>query len=1673
MNGITPTPIASQQSEKLEALIDQGQFKDALDYALDEWGPMQSWQTIEQRIYSIKLSYHLGGDRLSDAILLRTYRENKQSTKILDRMMYYKLSHLGLILGSEFMQEHEQTMLADHAIRPQFYAFKSIISREQKDFEVAEKLLEAAQEESQKNANCTQSDMRFYRILKVRLLLEQDRDEDALNLAQELFSAEPTVGTLRVYIQVVQKIEDLKAGTNLLKAHIERFQSCLLWMQLASMSATELDWDTCQVALKRHHELKVFDDKYDKQRAIAYEGQIKLHHGDYEAAREILSKHKSKYWQIVCENLAKHQELETDKATLGVKVLDVPFYRQEHLTCAPTTLSAIAAYFGKKHDSKSIADEICYSGTPDTSERRWLRENNFYFVEFDLQEQYLTQLIDSGVPFGLVTTSAFSAHLQAVIGYNSHTGSMFTMDPGYSGMQEMLIKETLESEAFAGARCVAFVPREKQDLLTNFVPSDHAFYELWDKYMLAKELNDVAVAKQFVEALHNEDAQHRLSVKARRDYALWSGQLDVLQELNESLLEQHPDQTILLSSQYYCLRDLGRREEALNKLATYLDKNKNLYLSRVLFDEIYDTNERPELSKKLLTFLKKYGSYIEEVYQSLAHYYWNEGERVKALTHYRIAFCMDDTSEAYVESYFKASRFLQGEDEVLAFLTRRFNKYIKRSPLPAISLLRAYELSNEEHKGIEFLEQALVVHPHHITLLNTLGSKLITYGQLDKFESYREQFERYLSADDVNYLNAKYQVRQGALQDALPLYKALFEQSPLQSKTADAYFGLLQSLSMTKELDDELNKAMSSYPDNATVQDYLIYWHSDAETQKRTLERAISHRPDNGSLRRQLIDKLIYLGQKERALTVAKESFLVLPKDIECKAYLARANAVIGNFDEAKDIAKSVLMRNIDNDLAFNVLMTSSRHNDDKIESLQFVFEQIKLQVVFGDSAWNYWFEACRTVSDEVLQSFTDYLISDLPHLWYAYAINGFYQKQQGHLDKALEYFQKGIEKFPFTPRLHKEEGHLYELLEQTEAAKKSYFNALEINPGWSEVVKLIVDLFEKEMRFDEAINVLKKALKHTHDDGILHGYLADLYLQKNDDESAYTCLEKAVEHQADYNWAWHQISQIGDRTDRPSLAVELARELSEKYPYLAQAWCNLSAQSEDRDEKLAYIRKAIAVNPLFQNAYSALADFYREVGDYHQALAVFKDTPWNGELPFQLASLQAQIYAQTGQYENAAQVLQNLLSGSEGNSHLWQKLYEWLYQLDRKSDIVKASYKQIELNKHDANSLCIASEMLSLYGGEQDKLAADQHLLRAHKLAPNDQYITLTLADALMEKGEFDEALSTLIDFERFSTSPFATARKVMCHLELEEQETALSLYKDLLNDLESDYWSLNKPFEAMIRKLGFNDAISIYTERLSELNEVQAYVWADNNLTALGVAEYKKLLKEIKEIKHEPLHAGAIRAIFEAWNDQHKKGDKKVIQEYEEIICRYSPVFEQASMQLIARNDYQTLINLYDRFENVSDLSMFSYYQVRCAYQLLNQWDKAGEVIRLGIQQQPDNSLQNMKLWYFYELWRTGHIFSDEELSVIDYHELIEIERYVFATLKVAVKLGERDLESCLDDITPELRKCQQDNQEVSGHPLASAAQSLLKERLLARVSSSGFFSKLLIKWKLSNRF
>lgn len=64
--------------------------------------------------------------------------------------------------------------------------------------------------------------------------------------------------------------------------------------------------------------------------------------------------------------------------------LEVPFTRQHSMTCAPATLSSLAAYWGRRHEHLAIAEAICHDGTPWHKERNWAREQGFLTREFRL-----------------------------------------------------------------------------------------------------------------------------------------------------------------------------------------------------------------------------------------------------------------------------------------------------------------------------------------------------------------------------------------------------------------------------------------------------------------------------------------------------------------------------------------------------------------------------------------------------------------------------------------------------------------------------------------------------------------------------------------------------------------------------------------------------------------------------------------------------------------------------------------------------------------------------------------------------------------------------------------------------------------------------------------------------------------------------------------------------------------------------------------------------------------------------------------------------------------------------------------------------------------------------------------------------------------------------------------
>lgn len=1669
--------VISFNISSINEMISSGRYLDAYHYFKDANIEIESLGIAEKNLV-IRTSYHLGGERSSDALLLSEYRKNRQSPELVERMFYYYLNTRGPLLSYEFMQANEALFASKPHLKAKLNTFKSILYREWRDFSRAEYFLNEAIKDQALSQDST--DGLWLKSLQCRLLLAQELNDEALKMAKENFSEQANVTNLQTYVAVLQKVEDMSSAISVLENHVNDFQSCILWLQLASMSASELQWQKCEYAVEQFMAIQQFEDKYFAQSMLAYKGQIALYKEQYEQAEALLQGHKAPYWKLVTENLKKRP------SNAKIVRLDVPFYRQEHLTCAPTTLAAIANYYGRTYSSKEIADQICFSGTPSTKEREWLKENDFHFVEFDLNQEYLIQLIDLGVPFGLVTTSGFSAHLQAVIGYNSHLGTMFIMDPSSAGLQEMLVEQTIKLEAFRGARCIAIVPTEDKQKLAGFAPSESILYELYDDFLIAEEKNDIEGANLVLEKLVANAPDHRITLSSKRSFELWQGNYAKVQTYNRQLLKQFPTQSILLSSQFFCLRDLGERQNAIDSLEQYLDKHLDIDLVRILFEQIRDTNEKPQLLQKLLTYLKRYCGYQADIYQALAHYYWDMNERDKATELYLLSYCLDDTNNHHVENYFKASRHLNQEHVAIQFLTQRYEKYAKRSPMPAICLFDVYELSNQEHIGFEYLEKALQLHPSAPDLLIKLGRKYIHYGMATLFQEKSELFKKGIPHKEYLTLEAELAVAQGELEKVKQFYATEFSQSPFIKKDAEAYFAVLRKMEKGAELDEILRKLYQQHPANSIVHDYVIEWHSDEKFQKQILLEAIKARPDNGTLRRRLIDKLIRMGQSEEALKQAQETLRILPTENINGAFLAKAYIASGQFEQAKASAKSVLAQEVDNDLAIDILIQASISIDEKIESLAFFFEQMQSQVVLGDSAWYYWFEAKSILPREELSRFIAFVKTELSHLWYCHSLVGYHHQQNAELDQAIESYKKGIEQFPFTPRLHADLASAWALVGEKEKAIASYRNVLELNPGWSKMAIQLVDIFEGAGRIDEAIDVLQQTVKHNVDDGILYGYLADFQLKKEQYDAALESLKKAIECDSNYDWAWTQIVTIGRHFNNTKLAYEIALDFSQKYSYLSQSWVNLANQCDNFDDRLAYYRKAIAINPMNQTAHISLAYLFDASSDIKSALAVFEETPWQQHLPFELFVAQSDILMRSGKDKEAIDALFSALSNVSGHSHLWERLYDWMDKYSSPQSITEACYKQVELNRTDATQLLIASNKLLNCGNDGQKADAKEFLVQANQYSPDNQYVMLTLADVLLEDEKPQQALAILQAYRKTKVLHFALAREVFALLKLEQEAEAIATYDLLIQQPDPMPWSIVEPFKALVESIGFAKAIKLLEQRVTQssidqneepCSEEIASIWSEQLLLMWGFDRRKDIIKKAEDSAknngNSDILVGALKGLYQAWLNSDRRVDSHLLKKYIGPSTSKNSVFEKYADLLLKSGAYTALTYAYEKAEDTTIFSMFAHYQVRAAYQLIDKWDEAADVIRVGVLKEPDFIVHNMRLWQVFEQWRVESAINTNLFYSIDTQELTEPEQYVHATMRVALIAGDNSLEDCLNEITPALRDCQHLNQNAGGLNLTLVAQKILRQHLAARITSQGWFARQVMKWKLSNRF
>ncbi len=1645
--------------DSIKDLCKIGLYRDALTKAENQWGPIQSWDSREQIYIAIRLYVNLGGDRISDAILLKYWRKDRNCPNLLNRILYYKLNNLGPILANDFVKENETHILNSKSFETELLGFKSILQKIFKNYSQADSLLDKAI-----SIDPTDS---WLTSLKIQLLHEQSDSIEAKRQAEKHFDACPSPYNMRVLSTILRKTDGAEASIALYKKHIEQYQSANVWLEYASLLAGVHDWIECERAISTFKKIRIVEDKQDNKTLTVWQAQIAIHKQEIEQAVDLLSTQNSGYWNIVCDNLKKSE------GKLDRKVLDVPFLKQEQMTCAPTTISALCKYWGDEYSSSEIADKICFDGTPDTKERQWLRDHNYAFKEFELEIELAYALIDNDIPFALVTTDGFSSHIQAVIGYNRQIGTIYIMDPSNAVMQEMLTKETIEYEAYSGARCIAFVPANRSGLLSQFNFPASELFPLWDEYSCAEEKNDYASAKAALDKLIVLDPTHRITLRVKRDFSILNNDTNSILESNNILLQRFPDQTLLLNSKYVCFRNLARREEGITLLSEYLTNNKNLDLLGTLLDEVYDTNDHNDIKARAVEQIKRHGGYSAYSHWSLANYYWAHQSFERATEHYLYAYCLDETNSKYIESYFKSCRHLDKTEQALDFLKLRFNKYKVRSYLPAVSLHQAYDLLGKEHVGIEYLFEALKLHPSDVNLLSYLSKKLIDNGLINQFESIKAQLKSELNFSEFEELVARKNEKIGNFEAALEYYQNYFHQKPFIQNYANGYFRLLHKRGDTNQIDSTLEKLYKEHDDNTQVLDYIADWHSDQVFREKVLTSFVNVRPDYGAIRRQLIDVKIKLGKFNQALDLAIDTCDKIVGEYINSSYLANCFLKIGDFTKARSHAKTVLLKSIDDDLAYTVLMDASQTQEEKQSSLRFVFTEMQKQVIFGDSAWNFWFEAKSTLSKGELKEFIDYLLNNYQHLWYTFSLAANFYKQYGDLEEGLNQLQLGINKFPLTPRLFNDLGQLHELMGNIPETIKAYEQALTINPAWADVTKRLSDIFEKHESFDSAVAVVKKGIKHSPNDGVLHGYLADVLIKQKKDNEAIEALKEAVKNSTDYRWAWSELISLCNDTEQQNIPHQLALKLSSQSPYQPHVWRDLAYVTEEREEKLSLLEKSIKCNLYYISAYQDKAQYFANKGEYKEALAILDNTPWQQEIPNQLAIQKIDLLIDIGQKKLAIDSLKSILFNSHGYAHLWSKLFNLLEDEGNKDAYLDCCHKSVEKNKHDPDVLCYAGENLLKHGSDKDKNIAKIYLKKAFALSPNDQYIVLTYIDCLIESKDYEKALKSIEAFEKFKKLCYAKARKINVLCKLERFEEAFEYNKQLISDKETDYWCLELAFKALSEKFSFEELTSLFSENIDSLTRGQAYFHADICLIATKKKKYKPVLQQIDKYQYGEQWIGAFLALLEYWNDNNITPADDVIDKNLSRITKVPILIEQLGAAYINAGHYHSMIKLFESTDIQDELPAFVFYHYRLALQMLGRWDDASAFIVKGLQQQPDNTIHNLRLWYAYELNRTGKKLTQEDLQVIDFSELIEMEQYVYSTLLVSIELGNNSLETKLDELTPLLRNCQQAYQKAVGQELALHARNILKTKLKNSIKTKGFLGKLKLSWWISNRF
>ena len=1034
------TAAAPDFLAEVRALHERGLFLQAWRLGTGRLGALESWRGAEGLIMAARLAEALGSPVLSHVLIRRMWRLHPGGVRAAYYYSGLVVERRGLLAAWEFLRKLRGPEDADPDALSSLLTRRAEVAMRLRDFEAAGRLVD--------EADRTEPGSAWVACTRARLLEAEDRCEPSLVEARRALELRPWYRpAVQHAAQMLDKLGRRGEALALLADAAGHLECGFVHAHRAQLLQDEERHREALESYDRFEELAALLSRRGRRWLAARRADLHYRLGDLERAEASARQVGNGFYTGFAERLA------AKPAAAGRTTLPVPFVRQDHATCAPATLTAIARFWGRPAEHLEVAEEICYDGTPTYSFRKWAEDRGWAVRQFAVTWESAVALIDRGVPFALTTVAAMSAHMQAVMGYDALRRTFLIRDPGDPAHHEFVAEKLLKDQRAYGPVGIALVPGDRRGSFDGLDLPEAGLYDRLHALQLALAGHDRARAAALADETAALAPGGRLAIEARRALACYDSDPAGSLRCVDELLALFPDDVNLKAHKLQNLVGLTRQDERrrlLIELCAQLRPHPSL-LNMLAEDLRCDAREHARTRRLLDRAIRLWPSNAR-AFGIAADLCWTQRRLEEGLELFRLAACIEDKDETHAMEYFRASRFLGRTDEAVRHLEERFARYGRLSGMPGRTLYQACATLDRKQQAFAHLEAAMALRPDDAELRVFAAEAYGSIGDFARADAILEQVRDRASGHAWLRTSATLACWRGELSAALELWQRVLENQPM---ALDAHRSVARLLAETRGIPaalEHVGAAAERFPYCYPLLQLRIEWLRDEDDagHEQATRRLLQAFPDDVWARRELALILSERGRTAEALEEVAAAARIEPNDPGNFHVRGLVYHRAGQPEPARQCFRHAVRLFADAELSIRALLGACETAAERREALAFVRAELVRQTLFGQGLLAYRNGAQGTLEpDEILATLREALAAR-PDLWEAWSAMVAQLLDANWPEEARKTAREAVERFPLLPRTHLDLatacGACGAIDEQIEALRR----ALTMAPGWS-----------------------------------------------------------------------------------------------------------------------------------------------------------------------------------------------------------------------------------------------------------------------------------------------------------------------------------------------------------------------------------------------------------------------------------------------------------------------------------------------------------------------------------------------------------------------------------------------------------------------------------------------